>query len=64
MSVYLTVDNTTGVVTNAIEWDGGASLSIPDVTIVPVPEEPIGVWIGWKIVDGVWVAPEQNVNGG
>lgn len=57
MSVYLVVNNSDGVVSNAIEWDGGTSLNIPDVTIIPVPEQPEGVWIGWQLVDDEWIAP-------
>lgn len=45
------------MVSNAIEWDGGTSLDIPDVSIIPLPEEPQGIWIGWRLVDGAWMAP-------
>lgn len=61
MSVYLVVNNLDGIVSNAIEWDGGSSLHIPDVKIIPLPEEPHGVWIGWQLVDGQWIPPSPEI---
>lgn len=58
MSVYLVVNNSDGLVSNAIEWDGGASLYIEGVTLIPLPEEPQGVWMGWSLIDGKWIPPE------
>ena len=59
MSVYLVVNNSDGIVSNAIEWDGGASLDIPNVSIIPLPNEPQGVWIGWTYINGVWTEPPE-----
>ena len=56
---YLVVDRDTGLVTNAVVWDGLAPYREPGCRLVPLPVEPVGVWIGWSFVDGEWVAPVE-----
>lgn len=63
MKTYLVVNQVTNEVTNAIVWDGGSSINIPDSTLVAIPDEPLGVWLGWKLIDGVWTAPRETDNG-
>jgi hypothetical protein len=56
MSNYLTVRDD-GLVTNVIVWDGVTPYQ-PDGTLLPTDDNP-GVWVGWRFVDGEWVAPPE-----
>jgi hypothetical protein len=56
MSNYLTVRDD-GLVTNVIVWDGETPYQ-PDGTLLPADDNP-GVWVGWRLVDGEWVAPPE-----
>lgn len=51
---YAVVDQS-GMVVNAIEWDGAEGFSIPDHQMVP--SEVAG--IGWQYLDGVFSAPDS-----
>lgn len=57
MNHYLAVDAASGMVVNAILWDGSAPYEEPGVDLVPVPTSPPGVWVGWALLDGEWVPP-------
>jgi hypothetical protein len=55
---YLLIDHT-GLCVNAIRWDGVSPFTPPaGVSVIPVPDDPPGVWIGWTLnPDGSWSPP-------
>ena len=53
--------NADGVVVNMIVWDGVSPYNPPGVAQLLKCDENPGVSYGWRIVDGVWVAPEESV---
>lgn len=53
--------NAEGVVTNIIVWDGVTPYAPSGVAQLLRCDENPGVSFGWRIVDGVWVAPEESV---
>lgn len=59
MSIYLVVDET-GLVANAVEWDGETVFEEPGCTLIPHSDTPEGVWIGWVLTDSGWRLPEAT----
>jgi len=54
MQTYLIIKQ--NEVINTVLWDGVSDWTAPDgTTAILAPE---GVWIGWTLVDGDWVAPQ------
>jgi hypothetical protein len=54
MKTYLIIKE--NEVINTAFWDGESDCAAPDgTTAILAPE---GVWIGWKLVDDNWVAPQ------
>ena len=53
---YLVI-NEQGYVVNTIIWDGVSLYSEPNKTLMLENEAPIGVFCGWQLVDGEWIAP-------
>lgn len=45
------------VIVNLVEWDGVQPYE-PDGDLTPLGGLPAGVSIGWRLVEGVWTAPE------
>lgn len=54
---WLVIRNIDGYVENVVVWDGQTHYKINDCYMLPVPSDPVGVWIGWKLVDGQWEPP-------
>lgn len=54
---YLVLRETDNTVVNAIVWDGSSPYEEPGCYLVELPADPAGVWIGWQLIDGAWVAP-------
>lgn len=56
MNTYLIIKN--NEVINTIVWDGESEWTAPEGTSTQLA--PAGVGIGWKRVDGNWIAPEPQ----
>jgi hypothetical protein len=57
MNRYLVIEN--DLVTNVVVWDGESEWIAPDGAVIEQAEDHIG--IGWRKVDGQWIAPEPLV---
>jgi hypothetical protein len=53
--------NADDVVVNIVVWDGVSPYAPAGVARLLKCEENPGVSFGWRIVDGVWVAPVESV---
>jgi len=57
MHTYLIIKE--NEVINTVLWDGVSDWSAPGGTMAILAPE--GVWIGWTLVNGDWVAPQPPV---
>jgi len=55
---YLVVDPE-GLVINVIIWDGVSRFRWRDNTPILESDAPAGVTMGWKHINGEWIAPPQ-----
>ena len=60
MNNFFVIDNETGVVVNAIAYDGEAPYQEPGCFVIPQTDAPTQAWIGWCLTTAGWVAPEPN----
>jgi hypothetical protein len=55
---YLMLRDEDNRVVNVIVWDGVTPYEHDGMTLLPADDHP-GVWVGWRFVDGEWVAPPE-----
>jgi len=55
---YLVLD-AEGLVVNVVIWDGVSRFRWRDRTPMLESDAPVGVRMGWKHVDGEWIAPPK-----
>jgi len=58
---YLVVQKSDGLVVNVIVWDSESEYNQNDCELILASDEPDGVWVGWKLIDGQWIAPIVEV---
>lgn len=49
------------LVVNQIVWDGSSAWSPPKGHTLIAEEEGSPVTVGWRLIDGVWVEPENPI---
>ena len=56
---YLEVRESDGLCLNAIAYDGVSPYDPGEGMVLVKWDEQIRPWIGWCLVEGEWVAPEE-----
>lgn len=63
MAIFLIKDSASGLALNVIEKESEQDLVLPEgQELVALPEEPVGVWMGWRVVGETWVPPVLGEN--
>lgn len=60
MDRYLVVRDQDGLVVNAVVWDGSSDYRVDGCSLIAVPNDPVGVWVGWTRIEGGWVPPVES----
>lgn len=61
MDKWLEVRESDGLCVNAIAYDGESPYDPGEGVTLVKWDEFVRPWVGWRLVDGEWIAPEPEV---